>query len=407
MPTLKVVRIVTRMNVGGPSTHIRLLHQLDPRRFRTCLVVGRPETAEGDRAGWVQDGANRVIRIGSLRRSIRPLLDLLALAQILRILWRERPEILHTHMAKAGTLGRLAGWLYNRVGPGRTPGRCAVLVHTFHGHVLEGYFPRWISHLFTCWERWLAARTDCLIAVSPAIRRDLLERGVGRNEQWRVVPVGLDLTALKPLPPANGARSVRCGLVGRLVPIKNPQLFLDAVERVVRRSPAPALRAAVIGDGPLRPQMEAAVRARRLGESFSFTGWCDDLASCYRELDVVCLTSWNEGTPLSVIEGMAAGRAAVASDVGGVRDLLEPPPGCPAELAPGQHQICRRGILFRAGDAEGLAGALVRLIEEPSLRHDLGQAGRAYALEQFAHPRLMEEISGLYERLSSSVRGRK
>lgn len=404
--SMRIVRIVTRMNIGGPSTHVALLtNRLDPARFSSCLVTGRPAAGEGDRRPWVEKGPARVIAMDCLQRPMHPWRDVLSFSRILRILWKEQPDLIHTHMAKAGFLGRTSGWLYNRIGPGRRSGRRAVLVHTFHGHVLEGYFPRWASALITRVERWLARRTDCLIAVSPAIRDVLIRKGVGRREQWRVVPLGLELSGLRDLAAPDGGEVLRCGLVGRLVPIKNPSLFLEALRRLNQNGARGRVEAKIFGDGPLRGGMEAQALKWGLGGRVSFAGWRQDPLSCYRELDVVCLTSWNEGTPLSLIEAMAAGRVVVASDVGGVRDLLGPVAERSPEIPAGGFQAAERGLLFRAGDSQGLAAALQALAEEPSLRRRIGDSGRAYVLKNFSHERLLGEISSLYTELNRFNRG--
>lgn len=408
MPPLKIVRIVTRMNIGGPSTHVGLLaNRLNGKRFSTCLIVGQPEPGEGDRTPRVLNGPAKVIRVPTLRRGVHPARDMISFYRILRILWKEQPDLIHTHMAKAGALGRVAGWLYNRLGPGKRAACRAVLIHTFHGHVLNGYFPGWVSQGFTFVERWLARKTDCLVAVSPAIQKNLLERGIGSETQWRVVPLGLELSDLQSLAAPSYSLPLRCGLVGRLVPIKNPVLFLDAVGRVARKRSPSFLRGVIIGDGPLRPQIEKRVRDQRLGGTISLTGWREDLRRCYEELDAVCLTSWNEGTPLSLIEAMAAGRAVVASDVGGVRDLLGEVREDDARRGGGSFWICNRGILFRPGDASALAGALETLAENPALRRQLAEAGRSYALSQFSQDHLIGEISSLYHQLRQSRHGRE
>ena len=142
---IRIVRILTRLNIGGPAIHAALLAtRLDPARFRTCLVVGAPDATEGDLSDLIDPARSTLIRLAALRRPIHPWRDMVAFIGILRVLWRERPHIIHTHMAKAGTLGRLAGLLYNGCGPGRARGQRAMLLHTFHGHVLEGYFPLWL-----------------------------------------------------------------------------------------------------------------------------------------------------------------------------------------------------------------------------------------------------------------------
>lgn len=396
---IRIVRVLTRLNIGGPAIHVSLLTtRLDPKAFSTCLVVGPSEPREGDLSSSLKGHPGRIVRLKSLRRSIRPPADLLSLVRLVKILKEEHPHILHTHMAKAGTVGRLAGIITNwRLGPKAGSRKKIILIHTFHGHVLKGYFPRWLSRLFLLVERWLAHRTDCLIAVSPTIRDELVKKGIGQESQWRVIPLGLELEGLSQLELPNGASPVRIGLIGRLVPIKNPSLFLRAVEQLVRQ--APPIRALVMGDGPLYDKLREESRARGLTGMVQFTGWRDDPRSCYGELDVVCLTSFNEGTPATLIQAMAAARAVVATDVGGVRDLLGESTDGEMEIPPGGYRLLRYGILVNAGDLEGLVAALRRLIQDTPLRNSLGVAGRLQALKRFGAERLLQEISALYEQL--------
>ncbi len=396
----KIVRVITRLNIGGPSLHAACLSTgLDPRRFSTCLVVGEPEATEGNLTGLVQGSVARIIRLPTLTRPIRPWADLRTLAGLLRLVWRERPAIIHTHMAKAGALGRLAGFLYNGVGPGRRPGRRAVCLHTFHGHVLEGYFPGWATRAFLWIERWLAARTDVLIAVSPSVRDDLLKKGIGRPSQWRVIPLGLRLGALARLSPPDGAgEALRVGTVGRLVPIKNAAMFLQALARLGVQTP---VRGLVVGDGPLRSALEREAKALGVERVVRFAGWQHDVRAVYERLDVACLTSWNEGTPVSLIEAMAAGRPVVATDVGGVRDLLADGDAAGEGIAPGTFRVAPRGVLVRPGDPEGLAAALRRLGADGALRRSLGEAGRAFVTERFTEERLLHDIESLYHELLS------
>ena len=410
----RIVRIITRLNIGGPSLHVAILSQgLDPSAFSTCLVAGEPDATEGNlrrlidptpERGGVRGGQVRFIELPSLRRAIRPWNDLASFAALLRIVWRERPRIIHTHMAKAGALGRLAGFLYNALGPGREPGARAVLVHTFHGHVLEGYFPLWLSRLFIIIERWLARGTDCLIAVSPAVQRDLVDKGIGRPEQWRLIPLGLDLSRLGRLPFPDWAMPARVGLVGRLVPVKNPSLFLQALGRIRVRRPELVASGVVVGDGPLRQGLEREADQLGLREVLRFAGWQQDLPSVYEALEIVCLTSWNEGTPVSLIEAMAAGRAVVATDVGGVRDLLEAPDDeAGAPIAAGGYRIARRGLIVRPGDSDGLAAALEALASDVGLRRTLGEVARSHVVRAFRQERLLQDITSLYERLLSEA----
>lgn len=399
---IRVVRIITRLNIGGPSIHAVLLStRLDRDRFATHLVAGAADREEGDLSALLQGGAARLTRVRSLRRALHPWRDLVAFLRILRIIWSERPRLIHTHMAKAGALGRMAGMVYNTLGPGRHPGRRAILIHTFHGHVLEGYFPLWQSRLFVIIERWLVRRTDRCIAVSPAVRQALLALDIGREDRWETIPLGLDLSALAEVPVRNGSPSVRCGLVGRLVPIKNPGLFLEALSRLIRRGPEASVCGVVVGDGPLRAPLERQAARLGLGGRVAFLGWRRDLPSLYDQIDIACLTSWNEGTPVSVIEAMAAARAVVATDVGGVRDLLEALPAAAEPIPPGSFRVAARGLLVRPGDAEGLAAAVQALACDDGMRERVGRAARDYALQAFRAERLVEEMTALYERLAA------
>jgi len=396
----RILRIVTRLNIGGPAIHVSLLStRLDPQRFDTCLVVGQPDATEGDLSSTIP-AAVRMIRLRTLQRSLRPLNDLRTLWRLLRITWQQRPHLIHTHMAKAGTLGRLAGLLYNRIGPGRR--ERAVLLHTFHGHVLDGYFSGPSERLFTAIERALARHTDHLIAVSDTVKQDLLALGIGRPEQWHVIPVGLNVASLGQLPMPNGAPTVRFGLIGRLVPIKNPSLFLDGLRRTTQAG-SPPVQGIVVGDGPLRATLERETAALGLDSLVRFTGWQRDLSQVYANLEVACLTSWNEGTPIAMIEAMAAGRAVVATNAGGVRDLLLDP-GQTADPAPGTFQQTERGLLVRPGDAEGLASAMTALATDVGLRRRLGQAAREHVLQRFTEERLLRDITALYERLRTTER---
>lgn len=396
---IRVVRVMTRLNIGGPALHAALLaSRLDPRDVHTCLVVGRPERHEGDLAELVRQAPITFCRLRALGRAIRPWTDGLAFLGLLRILWRERPQVIHTHMAKAGALGRMAGLVYNRFAAGRDGRPRARLVHTFHGHVLEGYFPVWISRVFITIERWLAGRTDCLIAVSPSIQRALLAKGIGRPEQWRTIPLGLDLTPLADLPPPHDT-PLRCGIVGRLVPIKNPGLWLQAMARLRRSPDAPRLEGLIVGDGPLRASLEEDVRTLHLQGTVRLTGWQHDRRAIYEGLAIVCLTSWNEGTPVSIIEAMAAGRTVIATDVGGVRDLLEETSAA-AAIPPGGFQVAARGLLVRPGDVEGTAAALRAAATEDALRVQLAARARAYALATYTDQRLLWDLTALYTALA-------
>lgn len=397
---LRILRVITRLNIGGPAIHAILLSsKMDPQRFATRLVVGAPDRTEGDLSAFVRGTPIQLLRVMSLSRSVRPLADVRALGRLVQIVWKERPHIIHTHMAKAGTLGRLAGLLYNRLGPGRRPSARAILVHTFHGHVLSGYFGRWTTAIFIGVERWLARQTDVLIAVSPSVRDDLLRLKVGRLAQMRVVPLGLDLLALSEI---NGRRDALrrslglpatvpvVGIVGRLVPIKQHEVFLQAARRLAHTDAA--MQFVIVGDGERRTQLGAMTRALGLEARVHFLGWRLDLPAIYAGLDCVCLTSRNEGTPVSLIEAMAAGRPVIATAVGGVPDLL----GEVVERQ-GSYDVTQRGILVQLANADaGVAAAVSRLLGDAALRERLTAAGRAFACERLTAQRLVDDMTALY-----------
>jgi glycosyltransferase involved in cell wall biosynthesis len=380
----RVLHIVTRMNVGGPARHVlALTARLRVLGLETLIAFGTPDPGEGELA----PDEDASVRIPALRRRLDPVSDYRARAEIDRAITRYRPDVVHTHMAKAGALGR---------GAARRRGVPAVL-HTFHGHVLEGYFASPANKAFLLAERRLARRTDRLIAVSSATRDELLELGVGRTEQWRVVPLELDLESIfaARLSPSDARERLglpdvpTVGIVGRLVPIKNHVLFLEAAALVARERPNVSF--VVAGDGELRTLLDAEA-AQRLGNRIRFVGWIEDLTALYAALDVVVLTSLNEGTPVALIEAAAAGRPVVATDVGGVADVV----------VEGE-----TGFLAPSGDARAVAQEILALLGEPELAGRMGEAGRRRARKAFAGGLMAGRIVDLYEEIlaAKSVSG--
>ena len=284
-------------------------------------------------------------------------------------------------MAKAGAVGRSAAMTLSP--RPRT-------VHTFHGHVLEGYFSTAAQRTFLQVERRLARHTDVLIAVSEEVRDALLDMGVGRREQYHVIPLGLDLSAFLDVGvKGTGAFRRRLGLgpdeplvgaVGRLAPIKDLGTLLAALPAVE------GAHLAIVGDGEMRGALER--RARELGVDgrVHFTGWCTNVPEVLADLDVVALTSRNEGTPVSLIEAAAACRPVVATAVGGVPTVV-------------QHGVT--GLLIQAGDADQLAASLLQLLSNREARRTMGEAARAHVAERFGQERLLEDIRRLYTQLAA------
>jgi glycosyltransferase involved in cell wall biosynthesis len=387
---VRVLRIITRLNIGGPSIQaIALSERLTARGFETRLLHGRLGAGEGDMR-YLLTAPGIARQMGSLRRDVAPLHDAVALAQVLDALRDLRPHIVHTHMAKAGTIGRVATAIYNR-----TAGRDARarVVHTYHGHVLEGYFSPAKTRAFLGIERTLARVTDCLVAISPRIRKELLDDyHIGRPEQYHVVPLGFDLDRLTAIGDADrGAARAALGIpasatvvstAGRLTAIKRYDLFLDTARLVAdRHSEALFL---VAGDGELRSALEAQARANGIADRVRFLGWRRDLDTLYAASDVFLLTSRNEGTPVALIESLAAAVPGVSTDVGGVRDVIDSD---------------RVGLLAPFGDARALADQVQTLLADRDRRRRMGEAGRQAVSSRYGLDRLIGDVERLYREL--------
>ena len=397
---IKIVRFIARLNIGGPSIHVYLLTKgIDEKRFSSVLVTGEISPQEGDMSYLFDSVGPKPVVIRELQREISPLMDVKAFFRIFKILNREAPHIVHTHTAKAGTIARLAVFLYNAV-----CGRDVRTIHTFHGHVFEGYFSKRKSSVFVLVERFLAMRTDVIVAISETQRKELSERfRIALPEKIRTIPLGFDLG-----PFADGHRSkgrfrrslgldedtLLICIVGRLVPIKHHAMFLDVAELFLRENPGIAVRFIVIGDGELREELEAYSRRRGLSGNVMFCGWRRDLSELYADMDILALTSLNEGTPVSIIEAMAASIPVIATDVGGVVDLLGPKDGCPSSDG---FVVCKRGVLCVKNDVSGFAGGLAYLAGlGDQEKGDLVANARVFVEEIFSVKRLLKDIELLY-----------
>ena len=384
---IAVVRIITRLNIGGPSIQAtRLTSALDRHGFATTLIHGRLGHGEGDMSYLIEPGA-RVIYLETLRRPLSPLADLRACWRLFREMQRARPAIVHTHMAKAGMLGRLAATAYN-FSRGAAPR--ARVIHTYHGHVLEGYFSPMMTRIFIALERMLARLSDAIVAISPAIERELRDGfEIGRAGQYRVVPLGFDLSSFAAVDDRArgrarhelqlGADASVVSTVGRLTAIKQHRLFLDAVAVAARSQPT--LVALIAGDGELRADLEHYAAQLGIADRVRFLGWRRDLATIYAATDVFLLTSRNEGTPVALIEAMAAGVPGVSTDVGGVKDVIVSPDV---------------GERVADGDAAGLAAAIGRYLSDRDRSRAAGQRARAAVLERYSLDRLVGDITRLY-----------
>lgn len=390
MAATKILRIINRLNIGGPTYNaVYLTRYLQPE-FETLLVAGMKDDTEGDSSYIARDHGIEPVYIPDMRRNISPMADWRGYRQIHDIIRRFKPHVVHTHAAKAGALGRLAAYALG----------VPVIVHTFHGHVFHSYFGLLKTRFFIEAERYLARRSSAIVAISDSQKLELAEQyKICPPEKIAVVPNGFDLSRFQTNQEtlrkqfrtqySIAADEVAIGIVGRLVPIKNHQLFLDSFAKTVRASSA-KLRAVIIGDGESRQAVEAHCRSLNLtfgdvgNAQVVFTSWVLDIERVYAGLDIVALTSLNEGTPVSLIEAQAAGKPVVSTRVGGVHDVV----------AHGQ-----TGFLTPSGDVEGLATCLNQLAASEVIRTQFGQAGRIKMERQFGYQRLVADMGALYNRL--------
>ncbi len=393
-PRVKILRVIARLNMGGPALHVAYLTEgLTKRGYDTTLVSGSLARGE-DSMAFVADARGvEVVRIDELGREISPLRDLLATIRLAKLIRKERPQILHTHTAKAGTVGRVAALL---AGSRKPP----IIVHTFHGHVLRGYFGPLRSLFFRLLERRLAAGTTALIAVSPQVRDDLVALGVAPRERFVVIRLGIELDE-RIAPDQNGRGESRrylgipgdrfaVGWIGRMTAVKRTDDVLVAFKRL-RDSGVDAVLC-MVGDGPDRLQLEQRAHELGVARDTLFLGYQEDVAQFYAAFDALVLPSGNEGTPVSVIEALAAELPVVATRVGGVPDVV---------------RDGEDGFLVEAGATDDLADRLAQLAGDPALRARMGKQGRERVLPRYAVERLVEDIDELYQSLLSAGGGRK
>ena len=391
---IKILRVIARLNMGGPALHVAYLTEgLRKRGYDTTLVAGSLARGEDSMAFVADAHGVEIVQIDQLGREISPLRDLMATIRLAKLIRKERPQILHTHTAKAGTVGRVAA----RLAGSRKP---PIVVHTFHGHVLRGYFGPVRSLLFRLLERWLAGGTTALVAVSPQVRDDLVALGVAPRERFVVIRLGIELDE-RVAPEANGRAESRrylgisgdrfaVGWIGRMTAVKRTDDVLIAFKSL-RDSGIDAVLC-MVGDGPDRVLLEERARELGVARDTVFLGYQEDVAPFYAAFDALVLPSGNEGTPVTVIEALAAERPVVATRVGGVPDVV---------------RDGEDGFLVEAGATDDLAERLGRLAHDPALRARMGKKGRERVLPRYAVERLVDDVDELYRSLLSAAGGRR
>ena len=351
------------------------------------MLTGMPQDQddEGDMLYLAKEKGVWPIIIPELGRSLNLRNDLTAFWKIFSQISKEKPEIIHTHTAKAGALGRLAALLYKCFHP-----RAKIkLVHTFHGHVLHGYFNKAKSRIFIRIERFLAAFTHRIIAVSESVKDELVKLRVAGPEKITVIPLGLELDNFFKIR-RNGITNrdyKTVAIIGRLVPIKNHRMFLEAAKKVKELlGGRECCKFMIVGDGPLGPSLKSYASTLGLDNEVIFTGWKKDLSGVYSEADIVALTSLNEGTPVALIEAQAAACPCVATNVGGVADVITEG---------------KSGFLVALEDLESFVESLLKLLYNPTLARVMGEYGREAIRDKFSKEQLIGNMENLYRRLAS------
>jgi glycosyltransferase involved in cell wall biosynthesis len=371
---VRIARVLTRLNLGGPARQVLASDPLLASRGHEVRVfAGRPAPGEGDLFDVLQARGLDVVRVPGLARGLGPA-DVLAGRTLRRCLREFGPDLVHTHASKAGVLGRRAAWGLPGV---RT-------VHTFHGHVLEGYFTPLVSRILLRIETSLAARTDRIVAVSHATGDDLIRLGVVAEERLTVIPPGIELGPLLVLP--GRSNHLLVGVVGRLAEVKRPGLALEVFELLCERYPR--LHLCFVGDGDQRRSLERRILGgpEAVTRRVHLVGAQPNMVAVMADLDVVLSTSRSEGMPVALIEAAAAGKPVVATGVGGVPELVA-------------HE--RTGYLGQ--DVDELAYGLAQLLDDADLAQDMGHRARLRVAQRHSAEALTDRLEGLYRAVLEEV----
>lgn len=380
---LSILHVIGRLNVGGAARHVLELarEQLD-RGHDVLVVAGTLAAGETSMEYVAKELDVHVHSLPVLVRDLSPVRDTQAILQLRRLLRERRPDVLHTHTAKAGGTGRLAARAAGDARP-------RAVVHTYHGHVLSGYFTRPREHVFRRLEHILSLVTDQLVAVSDEVRDDLVRFGVARPERFTVVPYGFRLPEWSAEDEAARQRlrhelglpqeTFAIGFAGRLTAIKRPLDLVRTLDAVLGAGVDAAL--VLVGDGDERAKTEALATELGLRGQCHFVGYQERIRDWYAAVDAALLTSANEGTPVVAIEALAADRPVVATRAGGTGTVV---------------RDGETGYLLPIGDVPALAERLTRLARDPELRERLGRAGGADVRMRFATQRMADELEALY-----------
>ena len=391
---IKVLRILNRFNVGGPVYNATYLTKyLNSDLYETLLIGGKPEKHEQSADYILNDLKVSFRQLKFMRRAISPLFDSISLIQIIIIIYKYKPNIIHTHAAKSGLLGRIAALFYYKK---------IKVVHTYHGNVFEGYFSNFKNRILLFIERFLATKSTKIIAISKLQGEDLFYKyKICEKEKIEIVPLGFDLNRFTENTNSKREKlrkecNVKSGtvlitIVGRVVPIKNHQLFIDVINYCKNKSTR-NIKALVVGDGSEIEKIIDYVINNKLSYSYKdlnkecdvlFTSWRSDIDSVLSASDIVCLTSLNEGTPVSIIESMASETASISTNVGGVSDIIE-------------NNIS--GIVC-SNEVKDYGENLLKIVEDNNLRLKLAKNGKIISLENYNYNRLVSNMESIYQKI--------
>jgi glycosyltransferase involved in cell wall biosynthesis len=390
----KVLRIINRFNLGGPTYNVAYLSKFMEPQYQTILVGGEKDETE-DSSQFILDKLGlKPIIIQEMKREIDIKNDRIAYLKIRQLIREHKPDIVHTHASKAGTIGRLAAWAEN----------VPVIIHTFHGHVFHSYFGKLKTLFYKNIERFLALISTRIIAISEIQKNELSEiHKIYTRDKIEVIPLGFDLNKFQEntLEKRNLFRekyklnqhTVAIGIIGRLVPVKNHELFLNAISFLQQTSKI-KFKAFIIGDGELRKQLENSAKEKQLefetpekenqNAIVVFTSWIKEVDVALSGLDIVALTSFNEGTPVSLIEAQAAGKPIVSTNVGGIENVVIKN---------------RTALLSDIDKPESFFSNLKTLTEDENLRKEMAAIGWQHVFEKFHYNRLVKDMQNLYEKL--------
>lgn len=395
---IKVIRIMHRLSISGPTHHAAYLTHYLNKTFETQLISGMITPGEVDGKFIMDQFGIQPIYIESLKRSINPFQDFLALLELYRFIKKYKPQIVHTHAAKSGTLGRLAAYLAG----------VPIIIHTFHGHTFHSYFNPFVTKIFLAIERFLASKSTRIIAISEIQKKELTEQfKLCSPEKVVVIPLGFDLTKFATNQHEKRTKfrlawnidnnTIAIGIIGRLTKIKNHAMFLECISKLKAQTNKKIV-ALIVGDGELKNELNETCAILNLESNLSdssnksldviFTSWQEAMDEVINGLDIIALTSLNEGTPVTIIEALSAGKPVVSTNVGGVADIVE-------------HG--RNGFLTASNDTIAFTNHLLDLVNDSTSLPSL-QDSAIETRHQFSYTRLVADVEKLYNSLLLEVK---